>query len=56
MSKHPAANSRKIGTAFYNWRLMRYAPWPLVLLIAGDVLYFKVDDANRRDYEARGDA
>jgi ATP-binding cassette, subfamily B, bacterial len=40
MSKQPAALSRKIGTARYNWRLMRYAPWPLLLLIAGDLLYY----------------
>jgi ATP-binding cassette subfamily B protein len=40
MSKHTTANPRKIGTAFYNWRLIRYAPWPLALLIAGDVLFY----------------
>lgn len=37
--KNRAANSRKISTAFYNWQLMRYAPWPLLLLIAGDMLF-----------------
>src|SRR3954449_5865478 len=37
--KTPAANSRKIGTAFYNWHLIRYAPKPLLLLIAGDGIF-----------------
>src|SRR5437667_6271648 len=44
MSKNAAAkakvNSRKIGTALYNWHLIRYAPWPLLLLIAGDLVYY----------------
>ena len=40
MSKPPAAHSRKISTAFYNWRLIRYAPRPLLLLIACDLLFF----------------
>jgi ATP-binding cassette subfamily B protein len=45
MSKRSVAGSgsysgRKIGTAFYNWQLIRYAPWPLLLLIASDVLFF----------------
>src|SRR5207244_1742994 len=40
MSKKTAANPRKIGTAFYNWRQMRYAPWPLLLLIASDLLFY----------------
>jgi ATP-binding cassette subfamily B protein len=40
MSKQPAAPHRKIGTAFYNWRLMRYAPWPLALLVAGDLIFY----------------
>jgi ATP-binding cassette subfamily B protein len=35
-----AANNRKIGTAFYNWRLIRYAPWPLLLLIVSDLLFY----------------
>jgi ATP-binding cassette subfamily B protein len=34
------ANSRKIGTAFYNWQLIRYAPWPLLLLIVSDLLFY----------------
>jgi ATP-binding cassette subfamily B protein len=40
MSKPTTARSRKIGTAYYNWCLIRYAPWPLVLLIAGDLVFF----------------
>src|SRR5437868_3941315 len=40
MSKDTAAKSRKISTAYYNWRLIRYAPWPLVLLIVSDLLFF----------------
>ena len=32
--------ARKISTAYYNWRLIRYAPWPLLLLIAGDLLFY----------------
>src|SRR5437762_6871682 len=35
-----AANNRKIGTAFYNWQLIRYAPWPLLLLIVSDLLFY----------------
>src|SRR5215210_2812215 len=30
---------RKVSTAFYNWRLIRYAPRPLLLLVAGDLLF-----------------
>src|SRR4051794_6515359 len=37
--KTAAATSRKIGTAYYNWRLIRFAPWPLLLLIAGDMVF-----------------
>ena len=33
------ANSRKISTAYYNWQQIRYAPWPLLLLIAGDSIF-----------------
>ncbi|MEA2575603.1 MAG: ATP-binding cassette, subfamily bacterial [Chloroflexia bacterium] len=40
MSKKMTANSRKISTSLYNWRQIRYAPWPLMLLIACDVLFF----------------
>ena len=40
MSKNRAANSRKISTAYYNWRLIRYAPWPLLLLIVSDLLFY----------------
>jgi len=40
MSTQPVDRSRKLSTAYYNWRLIRYAPWPLLLLIAGDLLYF----------------
>src|SRR5437763_16068795 len=40
MSKNMATTPRKIGTAFYNWRLIRYTPWPLLLLIASDVLFY----------------
>ncbi|MGI8588670.1 MAG: ATP-binding cassette domain-containing protein [Chloroflexia bacterium] len=42
MSTNRAANSRKIGTAFYNRRLIRYAPWPLLLLVAGDLLFLSL--------------
>ena len=34
------ANRRKIGTAYYNWQLIRYAPGPLLLLIASDLLFY----------------
>jgi ATP-binding cassette subfamily B protein len=40
MIKKTAAKSRKIGTAFYNRRLIRYAPWPLLLLIVSDLLFY----------------
>ena len=41
MSKKTAAvNNRKISTAFYNWRLIRYAPWPLLLLVTSDLLFY----------------
>jgi len=40
MSAKTTAKDRKISTAYYNWQMMRYAPWPLLLLIAGDVLFF----------------
>ncbi len=39
MSKKTTANSRKISTALYNWQQIRYAPWPLLLLILGDLLF-----------------
>ncbi len=35
-----AAKCRKIGTAFYNRRLIQYAPWPLLVLIVSDVLFY----------------
>ncbi len=41
MSKNraTASNQRKISTAYYNWRLIRYAPLPLLLVIAGDLAF-----------------
>src|SRR3982751_190367 len=35
-----AGDNRKIGTAIYNWHLIRYAPWPLLLLIVSDLVYY----------------
>src|SRR5438034_214890 len=44
MSKKTAAKansrSRKIGTAYYNWQLIQYAPWPLLLLVVSDLLFY----------------
>lgn len=40
MSKHTTAPSRKIGTAFYNWQLIRYAPGPLLLLLVSDLFFY----------------
>src|SRR5919204_614549 len=45
MSKQTAAGSashsgRKISTAYYNWQLIRYAPWPLLLLIVSDLVFY----------------
>jgi ATP-binding cassette subfamily B protein len=40
MNTPPAAPGRKISTAWYNWRLICYAPWPLLLLIACDLLFY----------------
>ncbi len=39
MNTNTAAKGRKIGTAFFNWRLIRYAPRPLLLLLIGDLLF-----------------
>src|SRR4051794_13408609 len=40
MSMKTTAKGRKISTALFNWRLIRYAPWPLLLLIASSVIFF----------------
>ncbi|MFL5734285.1 MAG: ABC transporter ATP-binding protein [Chloroflexia bacterium] len=34
------ATSHKIGTAFYNWQQIRYAPRPLLLLIVCDLIFY----------------
>jgi ATP-binding cassette subfamily B protein len=40
MSKHRAVAGRKISTAWYNWRLIRYAPGSLGLLIVCDLVFY----------------
>jgi ATP-binding cassette subfamily B protein len=40
MSTKPAATHRKISTAFFHWRLIRYAPWPFALLLVSDLLFY----------------
>ena len=29
-----------MSTALFNWRLIRYAPWPFLLLLASDMLFY----------------